>query len=306
MPTLGINANKIPGTNLSKDPHILPSNGTGGKLIRNVGCSKNIRKTLVSAKFGAVKHTIDALQCKGMASTDNDCGEEVFTNGIYCACVLTGKTCDMVQVPGATMFIPTTTLPPNHLNHGKEIFSCDPKKAVPPPVTVCNSSIGGAFITLPKGDIDGPPSFVGYATTLHDCKQKCCGLKVCEAIKFSNIDKMMEVPAILGKPDNCAMYGNISKYNATMSQDRDYVVHAIKRTPQANETLNAEQLEKQEMLEAMFARKAADEEKKKKDAVEKESDELEADAKAKEDRANGVQQTGNSSKAGQQKAAQSS
>merc|ERR1719424_69622 len=102
MPTLGVNAVKIPGTNLSKDPHILPSNGTGGKLIRNVGCSKNIRKTLVSAKFGAVKHTIDALQCKGMASTDNDCGDEVFTNGIYCACVLTGKTCDMVQVPGAT------------------------------------------------------------------------------------------------------------------------------------------------------------------------------------------------------------
>jgi len=277
MPTLGYNDNKIHGKDLSKDPHILPSDGTGGKLIRNVGCSKNIRKTLVSGAYKAVKHTIDALQCKGMASADYDCGEEVFTNGIYCACVLTGKTCDMVPVPGATMFIPTTTLPPNPLAHPKEIdleipgHSHDPcdffangtkkekKKEI---MSICDSPIGGAFIVLPKGDIAGNAYAVGHSKNLDDCKKKCCGEKTCEAIKFSAIGNESEVPAQFGFPDNCGMYSNISKFNNTMSQDKDFVVHAMMRKLQANVTLCAEKLEKREMLEAWFARQAAEKAKK--------------------------------------------
>jgi len=288
LPTLGKHEKAIDGVNLTKDPYILPQEDNGGQLIANMGCSKNLRKTIATKE-----NTFDAASCKELADSDVDCGDEAYTNGHACVCVMKGRTCDMIPIPGATMFIPTTTLPPNHL---LPVPACP----APPVVLGCKAPSGGDFAGPPKpmGDMAGPAYASGYAHNLDECMEKCCACKMCEAIKWSESGNASRVSKKwFGRADNCMLYKDVSKYDANKTQDRDFSVKGMQRFLNENMTQTNETSAKRDMLDAWLAREAANKVKEKKEKAEAASARLEADAKAKEDKLakTSAQQHGNKS-----------
>jgi hypothetical protein len=282
LPSLGKNEKTISGVNLTKDPYILPQEDNGGQLIANMGCSKNLRKTIATKE-----NAFDAASCKQLADSDPDCGDEAYSNGHNCICVMKGKTCDMVSIPGSTMFIPTTTLPPSHLRPAV----VDP--CLPPVVLGCNGPSGGTFTVppAPMGDIAGPAYASGHTPSLDECLEKCCAAQVCEAVKWSPSGNGSRVSKKwLGKADNCKMYNNVSKYDSKLPQDSDFVVKGLQRNLNENSTTTTEKTKKRDMLDAWIARQAANKVKAAKEKAEAASARMDADAKAKEDKLAALQQ----------------
>lgn len=239
IPTMDPEQMGINGSNVSREPYVIPSEGTGGKLVANIGCSKDLRKTIVSVD----KPTFDVVQCRGLAKSDSDCGKEVYTDGKQCICVLKGKTCDVITIPGNTMFIPTTTAPPNPL--------APPSPPPPCPIWECKS---GSWLEPSAGDIPGPPYALGHTGNLSACKSKCCDDKLCEAIKFSPSGNSTEIS------DDCALYLDIKKFDRNATKDRDFTVYLYQRELGENETEDAdpEAVHRYNIAAAVEARLKAD------------------------------------------------
>jgi len=67
----------------------------------DVYCSPDLRKTLSTTKFGLVDHP---RQCMALAAEDHECGNEIFTNGDNCVCVIKDKRCDRLAQAGMDLF----------------------------------------------------------------------------------------------------------------------------------------------------------------------------------------------------------
>jgi len=253
-------------------PVNIPSNGTGGRIIKNVGCSKDLRKTL--HVMGADEDEFTVFECQEVAKHDTDCGKTVYTDGRACICAIKGRKCDIINVPGSTMFIPTTTTAPN------------PLRPPPPQATTatttytcghpmqCSGPKGGSWVATTTGDIPGTPYALGHTGNVDDCHQKCCQDKICEAIKYSPLGKH-------GGLDNCALYSNISLYDRDKPMDRDFAVHLLKRR-----TLKLG-CPKFDMIEAWEAREKLDAAKKAEKAISQASKDLETAAEVRESILNG-------------------
>jgi hypothetical protein len=67
----------------------------------DVYCSPEVRKTLSTTKFGLVDHP---RQCMALAAEDHECGNEIYTNGDNCVCVLKDKKCDRIPSAGMDLY----------------------------------------------------------------------------------------------------------------------------------------------------------------------------------------------------------